>query len=277
MRLILFFVSFLFVLASCVKEAPQEEFVPKFVVEGVIEAGGYAQVKLTHNIPMGYIIDRDQLEQLIVRWAKVRVYTDTAEEILTLVRDDQLFPYYFYKGRSLRGQAGETYRLEVVYNEVVLHSETTIPAYRPQIDTVGYRMVSDSEAVPYVRVVNDQRDAHYLLYSRDLEQGHFFSTSPKGFKAQDKLPGLCMVELLRGYALLDTAATKSRYYSSGDTVDVKVVNVSEQSARLWSAYTQQSVQFSFLNYSSNFQGNIQGDAIGIWYGGNAAVGRVVVE
>lgn len=277
MRLILFFAPIFFLWTSCIKEAVEEDFAPKFVVEGVIEEGGYAQVKVTHNIPMGYIIDQDQLEQLIVRWAKVRVYTDMDEEVLTLVRDETLFPYYFYQGRSLQGRAGETYRLEVVYNEEVLHSETTIPRYKPQLDTVGYRRVSDTDVVPYVRIVNDQLNANYLLYSRYQKQQHFFSTSPKGFKATDKTPGLYTAELLRGHALLDTTVARSHYYSVGDTVDIKVANVSEHSRQLWSAYTQQSVQFSFLNYSSNFQGNIQGDAIGIWYGANSAIGRVVVK
>ncbi len=277
MRKVFLLILGTFALSSCVKEAEQEVFAPKFVVEGVIEESGYPVVKLTHNIPKGYIINKEQLENLIVRWATVKVYNDTEEEILTLVRDDEVFPYFFYKGRSLKGVAGRKYQLEVKYGDVVLHSETEIPVYKPEIDSVGYRLLSEDKAQAVVFVKNIEKTAHYRLYTKLDTQRNFYTTSPRGFKATDRSEASYSVALMRNLSLLDTTAHKSRYYSVGNKVDVKVSNVSEVSYSLWTNYTQQGLQFSFLNYSSNFRGNIEGDGIGIWYGANSTVARRVLR
>lgn len=277
MRALILLFTTLSLLNSCIKEAPRQEFAPQFVVEGSIEEGGYAQVKLTHNIPMGYILDKEQLEQLIIRWATVRIYTDTDQEFLTLVRDDELFPYYYYQGRALRGKAGETYKLEVLYNDVVLRSETVIPVYKPQIEGLDFRIVGEDQAIPAIHIDNSEPTANYLLYSRHQGQRHYYTTSPKGFKASEYALGTHRTELLRGYALLDTTEKKSSYYKQNDVVDIKISNISADSQRLWSAYTQQGVQFSFLNYSSNFRGNIEGDAIGIWHGANSATAHIEIK
>lgn len=265
------------VLSSCIKESPQAEFIPKFVVEGVIEEGEYPVVNVTHNIPKGYIIDKDQLEQLIVRWASVRVFTEGEKEILTLVRDDKVFPYYFYQGKTLKGVAGKRYGLEVIYNDIILQSETTIPTYKPRIEKLTFREVEDDYAIPSVVIHNDQSEANYLLYMKLYDENNYYSTSPKGFKAIEKPTGLYSAELLRGYDLLDRTTKKKPYYTLGDDIEIKVSNISKESQQLWSAYAQQSVQFTFLNYSSNFQGNIRGDAVGVWYGANSTIKRMLIE
>lgn len=262
---------------SCVKVAKNQDFEPKFVVEGVIEDGGYPLVKVTHNIPKDYVLNKKQLENLIIRWATVRVFNDYEEEILTLSRDDEVFPYLFYIGKSLKGKAGEKYHLEVTYNDIVLRSETDIPIYKPVIDSVGYRWVDDNKAQPLVGIFNSNPDAHYRLYTKLDSQHSYYTTSPKGFKAIDQPKGSHSLYLLRERVLLDTVSGRSKYYAKGDEVVIKASNVSESSYALWSAYTQQGLQFSFLNYSENFRGNIKGAGIGIWYGANSSVKKLSIK
>src|SRR5690606_27531881 len=128
----IFFAFILILFFSCIK--PNEnirEFEPKFVVEATIDAGNYPIVKITHNIPSRYIIDTAQLEELIVRWATVTVSTDGDEEILTLIRDNDNFPFYYYVGTRLEGIPGKQYRLHVQYSDINLYSTTKIPLYSP--------------------------------------------------------------------------------------------------------------------------------------------------
>jgi hypothetical protein len=72
----------------------------------------------------------------------------------------------------------------------------------------------------------------------------------------------------------------SRYYKKGDEIAIKVSNVSATSYSLWSAVSQQGLALSFLNYSSDFSGNIEGNGIngvGIWYGANSSVDKLIIK
>jgi hypothetical protein len=68
-----------------------------------------------------------------------------------------------------------------------------------------------------------------------------------------------------------------RYYAKGDEIEIKVSNVSATSYSLWSAVSQQGLQLSFLNYSSDFSGNIEGNGVGIWYGANSSVDKLIIK
>ncbi len=115
-----------------------------------------------HNIPHNYVIDEEQLEALIVRWATVKVSGNGEEEVLTLTRNDKVFLYLFYVGNSLKGKAGQQYKLEVQYNNDVLLSETEIPLYKPAIEGVSYEWIDQEKARPVVNIDNADPGANYL-------------------------------------------------------------------------------------------------------------------
>lgn len=266
------------VFSACIKEAGQKEFAPKFVVEGVIENGAVPVVKVMHNIPTNYIIDEEQLEALIVRWATVKVSGGGEEEILTLRRNDKVFPYLYYVGNSLKGKAGQKYKLEVKYNNDVLFSETEIPLYKPAIEGT-YKWLDTEKAQPAVNIDNANPEANYLLFTKLETQHDFYATTPRGIKAIDQAGKQFTVSMMRTRSILDSM-NSSRYYTKGDTIAIKVSNVSATSYSLWSAVSQQGLALSFLNYSSNFSGNIEGNGVkgvGIWYGANYSVDKLIIK
>ncbi|WP_207511085.1 DUF4249 family protein [Longitalea luteola] len=263
------------VFPACIKEAAQKEFDPKFVVEGVIENGAVPVVKVMHNIPTNFVIDEEQLEALIVRWATVKVSDGGEEEILTLTRNDKVFPYLFYVGNSLKGKAGQKYKLEVKYNNDVLLSETEIPLYKPAFKG-AYEWLDPEKAQPAVNVDNANQEANYLLFTKLDTQHDFYATTPRGIKAIDQANKQFTVSMMRTRSILDSM-NSSRYYAKGDTIAIKVSNVSATSYTLWSAVSQQGLQLSFLNYSSDFTGNIEGNGVGIWYGANSSVDKLIIE
>lgn len=263
-------------LSACIKESAQKEFDPKFVVEGVIEDGAVPVVKVMHNIPTNFVINEEQLEALIVRWATVKVSGGGEEEILTLTRNDEIFPYLFYVGSSLKGKAGQKYKLEVRYNNDVLLSETEIPLYKPTIENVSYEWLDPEKAQPTVNINNADPGANYLLYTKLQAQQDFYATTPRGIRGIDQAGKQFTVSLMRTRSILDTM-NSSRNYAKGDEIAIKVSNVSAASYTLWSAVSQQGLQLSFLNYSSDFSGNIDGNGVGIWYGANSSVDTLTIQ
>lgn len=264
------------VFSACIKEAAQKEFDPKFVVEGVIENGAVPVVKVMHNIPTNFVIDEKQLEALIVRWATVKVSGGGEEEVLTLTRNDKVFPYLFYVGNSLKGKAGQKYKLEVKYNNDVLLSETEIPLYNPVIKNVSYEWLDPERAQPVVNIDNANPEANYLLFTKLQTQQEFYATTPRGIRAIDQADKQFSVPLMRTRSIQDTM-NSSRYYKKGDEIAIKVSNVSATSYSLWSAVSQQGLALSFLNYSSDFAGNIEGNGVGIWYGANSSVDKRIID
>lgn len=262
--------------SACIKEGAQKKFEPKFVVEGIIENGETPMVKVMHNIPHNFIIDEEQLEALIVRWATVKVSGNGEEEILTLTRNDNIFPYVFYVGNSLKGKAGQKYKLEVIYNNEVLLSETEIPLYKPVTESASYEWVDQEKAQPVINIDNANPEANYLFYTKLQAQHEFYATTPRGMKAIDQSGKQFTVSLMRTRSILDSL-NSSRYYEKGDEIETKVSNVSATSFNLWSAVSQQGLQLSFLNYSSDFTGNITGNGVGIWYGANSSVDKLIIK
>ncbi|QEC40998.1 DUF4249 family protein [Pseudobacter ginsenosidimutans] len=262
--------------SACIKEAAHKKFEPKFVVEGVIENGAVPVVKVMHNIPTNYIINEEQLEALIVRWASVKVSGGGEEEYLTLTRNDNVFPYLFYVGSSLKGKAGQQYKLEVKYNNDIFLSETEVPLYTPAIKDVSYEWLDPEKAQPTVSIDNVNPEANYLLFTKLNTQHDFYSTTPRGIKAIDQAGKQFTVSLLRTRSILDST-NASRYYAKGDEITIKVSNVSATSYTLWSAVSQQGLALSFLNYSSNFSGNIVGNAVGVWYGANSSFKKLTIQ
>ena len=266
------------VFSACIKEGAQKEFAPKFVVEGVIENGAVPVVKVMHNIPTNFVIDEEQLEALIVRWATVKVSGGGEEEILTLTRNNKVFPYLFYVGNTLKGKAGQKYKLEVKYNNDVLFSETEIPLYKPAIEG-AYEWLDAEKAQPAVNIDNANAEANYLLFTKLDAQHDFYATTPRGIKAIDQAGKQFTVSMMRTRSVLDSI-NSSRYYTKGDTIAIKVSNVSATSYSLWSAVSQQGLALSFLNYSSDFSGNIEGNGVngvGIWYGANSSVDKLIIK
>ncbi|NML20110.1 DUF4249 family protein [Pseudoflavitalea sp. G-6-1-2] len=262
--------------SACIKEGAPKKFVPKFVVEGIIENGEVPVVKVMHNVPSNFVIDEKQLEAIIVRWASVKVSGGGEEEFLTLTRNDKVFPYLFYVGNSLKGKAGQKYKLEVKYNNDIFLSETEIPLHKPAIKGVSYEWLDPEKAQPAVNIDNANPEANYLLFAKLVTQPDFYPSAPRGIKAIDQAGKEFTVALTRSRSLLDSTSS-SRYYAKGDEIAIKVSNVSASSYTLWSAVAQQGLQLSFLNYSSNFSGNIEGNAAGIWYGANASVDKLTIK
>ncbi len=106
------------IIISLIRCAPESDFeaIPytkKLVVDGFIETNGFARVQLSYSAAYFQEIDSANIRDLLVTTAKVSVSDGSQEEVLTLRRDDKLFPPYYYEGTSIKGKAGGSYKLKI--------------------------------------------------------------------------------------------------------------------------------------------------------------------
>ena len=112
--------------------APESDFdaIPytkKLVVDGFIESNGFARVQLSYNASYFQEIDSANIRDLLESTAKVTVSDGEREEVLTLRRDNTLFPPFYYEGTSIIGQAGRQYKLTIELKGKTYTAVTTIP------------------------------------------------------------------------------------------------------------------------------------------------------
>lgn len=134
-KLLYIFITIVF--TSCVNKFgfDEDEFQERLVVEGYIEEGEYPIVMLTTNKPLGTESSVETVKDMIIRWAKVVVSDGETEDILIGRIDENYFPPFIYKGTKIKGEAGKTYQLKVIYAQYELTAQTTIPPSVP-IDNI---------------------------------------------------------------------------------------------------------------------------------------------
>lgn len=111
-------------------ELPEAEEV--LVVEGWIDSGDFPIVMLTTSASVSRELQGvEQLEQHLIRWAKVTVSDGEQTVVLTGKEDKRYYPPYIYTTNQMRGVPGKTYRLEVSYKEYDAVAETKVPSPLP--------------------------------------------------------------------------------------------------------------------------------------------------
>ncbi len=154
MRLVWLFL--ILIVAACSKEIDieQVDYESKIVVDGWIENGKTANVFLTLSSPFLTDYDSASIRNTFLNYAKVTITTGKGEsEVLTLTRRDEFFPPFVYKTIDIKGEVGETYFLEVLYQNRLVESVTSIPSL-PNVSGVIVEPVSDTSMV-IMATVND--------------------------------------------------------------------------------------------------------------------------
>ena len=113
----------------------------QLVVEGWIENEGYPVVILSRSVPISEdYTPMDELDQYLLRWAKVTVSDGQNSVVLTGKYDSGYFPPYIYTTGRLKGRAGKSYTLTVEYRDVngnLLPSSYSKDYLRGETETLG--------------------------------------------------------------------------------------------------------------------------------------------
>ncbi len=245
---------------------------PKVVVDGYIEEGNYPIVYLTYSSGYFEPVDSASLQELVLTTAKVEISDGEESEILTLFRNSEVYPPFYYRGTDIRGEAGKTYHIEVTSGEGVYQSSTTIPKHVP-LDSVW--LETDPE--------NDQLAKLWISFSDDSDEENFYrnfvrvrNESEKFFPAyQSTIIDRVFNGQQYEYPVLQQPDDflelgDEILFQRGDTINVKFCTLDRESFEFWRALEQELylVGNPFGSSGNDIPGNVSGNlpVLGIWTG-----------
>jgi len=267
----------LLLIMSCEKELDLKfpETPSKLVVEGWIENGKKAEIILSHSAPYFSSIDSNSILQFAESHAKVTLFSDTENEILTLRPNQSYFPPLVYTSVDMEGEWGKSYSVQVIltnqYTGIkdTVTGTTTIP--KPvELDSVWYESDTDLDTKGHlwIRLTDDPSVKNYyrLMYKRKGKDIRYVSTNISVFS--DVLINGKTVDMgfLRGFSSLIDAKNEN-YFETGDTVSVRFCTIDKAQFEFWNVYQSKVMASANPLATSNNQlkSNIRG-GLGIWTG-----------
>lgn len=271
-------ISMMAVFASCEDNysAPQES---EIVVEGWIEEGGFPVVMLTKSVAIQKEYQNlSDLDDNLIRWAKVTIYDGNDSIILTGKYDDAYMPPYIYTTSKMSGQAGHTYTLKVEYQDYLATASTTIlPA--PVIEHVTVERSDESDTLYQVKIQfyeDPLQKNYYQVFSRVGGNNKQFLASFMGTLDDQILDTHPIVPVYRGRQL--GSGTYLSNFKKSDSVVIKLSQIDAISYNFWDDYTKNLSLSGFLMLPpySNIRSNITGGT-GYWCGMGSSVRYVIIS
>ena len=265
-------------LCSCDEVPSHADVESMLVVEGWIETDGFPVVIVTRSMPVNDDYrDPDELNDYLVRWARVAVTDGTDTVVLTGKYDDGYFPPYIYTTTRMRGRSGGYYTVLVEYGDMRASATTTIPAGVPPC---SFRVEPSNDADTLFQVIArfedfPQEKNYYQFFTRVGSDNKQYLASYLGSVDDAVLGAFTELPIYRGHHF--TAQEYTPYYRMGDTLSVKFAQVDEASYRFWDNYTK-NLSLSgnmFLSSDTHLFSNMNGGT-GFWYGMAAVTDFIVI-
>lgn len=284
MRITIYIASFfvgILLISSCIDDFTGKHDSPgKIVVDGYIEAGGFAKIILTSSLAIDSKIDSTQYLDIVTTRAKVTITDGVTSEILTLTKNEAMFPPHFYVTRTLRGEAGKTYWLEIIYQGDTIRSKTTIPS-EISIDTIWTERLSYDSTKRYIWAKfcdNPNEKNFYRAFTKiQGKQSEYVPTYLSAFN-DNQINGMCSeIPFYKGLVNFFDK-NKDDTFTVGDTVFIKASTIDEIAYNFWKNYEKEIFNSGnpFAGNGANLISNIEG-GIGIWCGYNSKVYRLIIR
>lgn len=272
-------------LFSCEKEieVALPDYDTKLVVEGWIEQGKGPVVILSRSAGYFDQIDSTSIRKLIVTTAKVTVSSGEEEEVLTLVKDSDIFPYYIYQGNSLKGESGKSYKLTVESAGKTYTAETSVPT-AASLDSIWFELLPGEDSLGYLwaSLQDDVSERNYYrLFTKrkHLDKKYvpvYLSTITDQYFEGERVD----FSLLRGAENL-ADVKDDLYFSVGDTVSIRLCTMPRAHYDFWRTVEQEMYTGAnpFVSTGNDIISNIEGEggALGIWGGYGASYYTFVVR
>lgn len=265
-------------LLGCTSEITldQEEYLPKIVVDGWIEPDKSAIVFLTLSSPFLTQYDSASVVKTFLNHAKITIKSSLGEtEVLTLFRDEKAFPPFYYKSIDLVGVVGQSYTLEIAYQNKIITSLTSIPE-PPKIQSATFIPHTESEGSVIVRYFPQSRSVPYYFFrtATQRDKYKFFPVfyplqtckSVDGTNEEYELFSGRKNNIDNSSDSHDSVIISPRYYWINDSVLISVSSIDSQSFEVLN-----SIFSTLSNYDNPFTisnpelSNIEG-GIGRWTG-----------
>ncbi len=283
---VLIVVLLLLLFSSCEKDITFKlpDQTVKLVVEGWIEQDQFPEVILTKSSPYFSPIDTAALLSSIVQDANVYISNGTTTEKLSLVYDSQ-YPFFFYKGDTMKGEIGKTYNLTILYEGNTYTATTSIQPLA-KFDSVWFKLNPNSDSIGNVfGYATDDGSVYnyYRAYTKILHVDTDFVPiygsvwDDKFFSGQS-----LTAQLYHGIAsnIVSPSSGNDRGlgYKLGDTVMVKLCTLDYETYKFWVA--AESEIYSTGNpfaTTTSIPSMISGGALGCFSGYGATYNTLVCK
>jgi len=282
------FLSLIFIAAllSCEKEItvdlPRPEL--KIVIEGAIEEGEYPWVFVSRNSAYFDVFEFDISDQAILQKhlvldATVIVSDGIITDTLELLLNPFVFPFFQYKGNTIKGEVNKSYSLTVIADGNVYTANTTIPQAVP-IDSMKFKPETNQDTIGYVWIYLKDPDTvgnYYRVFTQIIGRDNTF-TRPYPSVTDDKFFNGQKAEysLYRGRDPLndefdddnlDKDGVPRWFFRVGDEVIVKLTTIDAEHYRFWYSVEQQYISDGNPFASPiSVKSNISNGALGVWGG-----------
>lgn len=271
----------IFFLVGC---APDRDVIePTIILEGWIENGEHPVALLHYSMVMGE--EYDSVSQLVmdklITLGKVTVSSSNESAILIGGFDTAYIPPYKYTSSRLVGVEGETYTIDVEYDNKTVTAQTTIPApvffdsikvqQSPYVDSIIH-------LTGYVTDTDPSRENYYVLFYRYRGDKQYQNCFLGLFSDQnaDENHSISM-PIYRNVStstlkLSDSDNKKGRYFKPWDKIDIKLATVDSIGYKFWSEFSALTMTSSiaFMPIYTNVYSNVEGGK-GYWIGYGAKV------
>ena len=270
----------LIILLGCAVPEP-EPIEPSIVLEGWIENDEHPIALLHYSMVMGE--EFDSLSQLlmdkIISLGKVSVFNNYESVILTGGIDTNYLPSYKYTSAHIMGIEGETYTIEVEYDNKILTARTTIPepAY---FDSIKVQKLHDNDSaihlLGYLTDTDPDNENYYVLFYRYQGEEQYKNCFLGVFSDQNADENNSIsVPIYRNISLSTIKLgdnKKGGYFQPWDQLEIKLTTVDSIGYRFWSEFSALSTTSSiaFMPVYTNVYSNIEGGK-GYWIGYGASV------
>ena len=260
MKRILFILILIFCASCNGVRLPQSS--PQLVVEAWVEDGGRPMVIVTTAVPVSdEYSELSQLQDHIVRWAKVTISDGDQETVLSGRVDRNQYPPYAYTKDTYQIQAGKEYSITVTYANRTATSSIRVPHQKP-LDFIKVESVSGKQdAYRLIAGITDQteRTDRYKFFVRRAKRDSAYMSSFLGYVSEDSFNDSHVeVPVYNAMSLLSDGF--EQYFSADDYVYVKFCVLDDVTWQYWSDYEELTMlsRNPFFPVTSKIRSNISG-------------------
>lgn len=241
-------------------------------VEGQIQEGKLAEIRLTNSLKFKGNIDSLEIARSIQSKAKVTLSDGSVTEVLTLKRDNSRFPFLFYRSNTIKGDLEKKYELSITVTGKSFNSTTSIPI-KPKILNIDYTTArKDGVITPEFKDIkltinNPSKTIRYFkILMKGKNNTNFENASP--FIISTENINTETFPLIVNFNDFENGK-KTNLLKVGETFELQIVSITKGQFDFWKSIKGDETTFlDGSSFSNETISNISNGAFGYWSGEN---------
>ena len=276
MKYFLIFLAFTFI--GCDNSNIEPDFQKGLTIEGYIEEGKHAKVYLTSSLPFSGVVDSLDVIKAMETKAKVELISDDLSEILTLKRDDNRYPFLYYKGNLIKGEIDENYEIKISLHGQDYVASTKVPSLPVinYIETINVELEGEVEKFLKLSIENEMlKESYYKILIRGVDESKFSDSKPYIIN-NESVNTKELITTIRYNKKID--GEYENQLIEGEVFEIKLIAITnDEYLFIKSTKGDEKTNISIPKFSEDIYTNLSNGAFGFWSGENSIQIKVVIE